>query len=268
MFDKLRNKVPSMGDKRIYYTPRVILLLILCIYVPVLIVVVSHYIKQGFLLNFQQFALISSCYFLFFLQDKVHNAVNMGVSDILYHHIDLKRYDAYSDFLLLKNSRFFNNSAVMKGIVEFYKGNFKEAEGYFFKVNKDKWKFTDKTLERLNYYFYLSLTELYLDNEELCLDYKQRLLNEKIRRKRLAILSKSYSDLIAEILKISQGERSLYFSDNDSKQNRLIEIMFTFYKGLNELNQGHTDRAKAFFDKIADENPDLFYVQEAKKYLN
>ena len=48
---------------------------------------------------------------------------------------------------------------------------------------------------------------------------------------------------------------------------RLQRIEASYYQALNHLNQNNTEEAKVYFAQIAGENPDLFYVREAKKYL-
>ena len=49
--------------------------------------------------------------------------------------------------------------------------------------------------------------------------------------------------------------------------NNLDRLMFNYYAALNYLNQDQPEEAKACFQEIANENPELFYVKEAKKYL-
>ena len=68
------------------------------------------------------------------------------------------------------------------------------------------------------------------------------------------------------IIKISKGE-SVTFFENWSPKWKLEKISKWYNLALNHLNQDQPEKAKACFQEIVNENPELFYVKEAKKYL-
>ena len=79
-------------------------------------------------------------------------------------------------------------------------------------------------------------------------------------------LPDDYVALLEAIQAIKQGKPTDYFEKSIPKTH-LESISTNYYLALNEINLGNPEKAKELFQTIATENPELFYVREAKQYL-
>lgn len=69
------------------------------------------------------------------------------------------------------------------------------------------------------------------------------------------------------IQSLLSGQETSYF-ENDQSANRLPFVQQRYYRGLNELIKGNDQQARKYFQSLEYENPQLFYVQEAKKFID
>ena len=143
-----------------------------------------------------------------------------------------------------------------------YRGEFRDAIKYVNLISIQKYKIHYKSVYELNMLYIKCMSYLHLKMEK---ELFQFLTSSNIHK-----LKKIDNDNLLCILKqaekILSGETTDYF-DNYSANTRLGKIIYTYYAALNAQLKGEEARTRELFESIAQENPELFYVQEAKRYL-
>ena len=192
---------------------------------------------------------------LVFISNPYVNVLNY----VLQEDVDL---DKYVNILRLlpresKNKKFKREysqaSLLAEGRYQYLKGNFEQSLRFLNQVDFSLISKKNKNIymDQLKYYTFLN--ELYLTKVSES-GLIPSFINEKL-----------YVQLRA-ILNVVNGEKTDYFSIWNPEW-KLEKIMKNYYSALNHLNQNQPEEAKTCFQEIVNENPDLFYVKEAKKYL-
>lgn len=151
--------------------------------------------------------------------------------------------------------------------VSFYKGNFQESLLYLDEIK-------NSNLKKRNSFYYIFSCYYY---KILDLVHSKRLSEAQELLKEMDTLSGSYKSQMNQKIKdisflqatfdiICEKKTNNYF-DETEPQNKLSRIMFSYYSALNAQLKGDKVRTRALFESITNENPELFYVQEAKKYI-
>lgn len=184
---------------------------------------------------------------------------------VLCSDIDMERYRDYFDYAYKKANRrqkrgAFQSTHLADAQYHYLRGEFDQSLQSLNEINikKARWKRRKVLLTSLSYYRILNKI-----NQKDFADFEDSLaLYRKMKGKNVPERS---AKLLA-IYRVVSGQPTDYF-ERLAPKYKLYQIEAKYYAGLSYLNQNQPEEAKACFQEIVNENPDLFYVKEAKKYL-
>ncbi|HEL1583847.1 TPA: hypothetical protein TXJ06_000546 [Streptococcus suis] len=181
----------------------------------------------------------------------VTSTANQYIADVVNTELNLEKYRQYINYeyhhsFWLNRTKRNHVIACQQAVILYLEGNFHESLEMLQSI---KVSYLPSKLKTVRYY-YLSLCQAHLGQEISS----------------LAHLSPSQVEWVEIVTQILKGE---VVEDNfeSYSQNKLLGLAVTFYRALNERNQGNAEREKEHLETTASETANLFYVREARKYL-